>query len=234
MTSDMAAVKAELSALKTRVADQDRQLQELKKELDDKTSGAPTHTEVQEKRPASSPDWTPEQKKSRSEEGLDKILEPFWPERPDARERLSERQQAFFLYMMDQLKVKGECFKSLHCLTRKRSLTQKSRDTNNSNVLIFLSDRRNLELNAATVQSEGVSRGVWDEDWSPERIQTSFTKYLEKKSPAMLQKCRGNTSRRKNLTGSEKWLIDNWACSVALILYFLFYKTFKNFLFCFC
>ncbi len=124
MTSDMAAVKAELSALKTRVADQDRQLQELKKELDDKTSGAPTHTEVQEKRPASSPDWTPEQKKSRSEEGLDKILEPFWPERPDARERLSERQQAFFLYMMDQLKVKGECFKSLHCLTRKRSLNR--------------------------------------------------------------------------------------------------------------
>ncbi len=56
-----------------------------------------------------------------------------------------------------------------------------SHDTNNSNVLIFLSDRRNLELNAATVQSEGVSRGVWDEDWSPERIQTSFTKYLEKK-----------------------------------------------------
>ncbi len=54
MTSDMAAVKAELSALKTRVADQDRQLQELKKELDDKTSGAPTHNEVQEKRPASS------------------------------------------------------------------------------------------------------------------------------------------------------------------------------------
>ncbi len=58
-----------------------------------------------------------------------------------------------------------------------------SHDTNNSNVLIFLSDRRNLELNAATVQSEGVSRGVWDEDWSPERIQTSFTKYLEKKNP---------------------------------------------------
>ncbi len=122
--SDMAAVKAELSALKTRVADQDRQLQELKKELEDKTSGAPTHTEAQEKRPASSPDLTPEQKKSRSEEDLDKILEPFWPERPDARERLSERQQAFFLYMMDQLKVKGECFKSLHCLTRKRSLNR--------------------------------------------------------------------------------------------------------------
>ncbi len=183
MTSDMAAVKAELSALKTRVADQDRQLQELKKELEDKTSGAPTHTEVQEKRPASSPDWTPEQKKSRSEEGLDKILEPFWPERPDARERLSERQQAFFLYMMDQLKVKGERALSLFTVWHENVLSTEvmSHDTNNSNVLIFLSDRRNLELNAATVQSEGVSRGVWDEDWSPERIQTSFTKYLEKK-----------------------------------------------------
>ncbi len=46
-------------------------------------------------------------KKSRSED-LDKILESFWPERSDARERLSERQQAFFVLTTDQRKVKGE------------------------------------------------------------------------------------------------------------------------------
>jgi len=50
---------------------------------------------------------------SRSEEDLDKILESFWPERSDARERLSERQQAFFVFTMDQLKVKGEWALSL-------------------------------------------------------------------------------------------------------------------------
>ncbi len=41
-------------------------------------------------------------------EDLDKILESFWPERSDARERLSERQQAFFVLTTDQRKVKGE------------------------------------------------------------------------------------------------------------------------------
>ncbi len=108
MISDMAAVKAELSALRTRVADQDRQIQELKKKLEGKAGSAPR---VQEKRPASSPDQSPERKKIRSED-LDQILEPFWPEKSDARERLSERQQAF-IYMMDQLKVKGESALSL-------------------------------------------------------------------------------------------------------------------------
>ncbi len=36
MISDMAGVKAELSALRTRVADQDQQIQELKKKLEEK------------------------------------------------------------------------------------------------------------------------------------------------------------------------------------------------------
>ncbi len=45
-----------------------------------------------------------------------------------------------------------------------------SRDTNNNNNLVmFLSDGRNLELNAATVHSEGVSRGIWDEDFGVSR-----------------------------------------------------------------
>ncbi len=56
-----------------------------------------------------------------------------------------------------------------------------SHDTNNNNLLIFLSDGRNVELNAVTVHSEGVSRGVWEEDWAPEGIKSSFTKYLGKK-----------------------------------------------------
>lgn len=34
-------------------------------------------------------------------------------------------------------------------------------------------------FNATTVYNEGVSRGIWEEDWSPEGIKTSFTKYLE-------------------------------------------------------
>ncbi len=33
---------------------------------------------------------------------------------------------------------------------------------NNNNLVMFLSDGRNLELNAAAVNNEGVSRGVWD------------------------------------------------------------------------
>ncbi|XP_016107798.1 uncharacterized protein [Sinocyclocheilus grahami] len=142
----MAAVKAELSALKSRVADQDQKIEELRKQLEGKGSSAPAHSGGQ-KRPASSPDWTPEPKRRRSEE-LDKILEPFWPERADAREKLTERQQAFFGYMMGQLKIK---------------------------------DRRNLEMNAAAVLNEGVSRGVWEEDWTPAGIKTTFKQYLVEK-----------------------------------------------------
>ncbi|WP_161550417.1 hypothetical protein, partial [Pseudomonas sp. Q1] len=134
MISDMAALKTELSALKSRVAEQGQEIEELRKQLEGKGSGAPAHSGGQ-KRPASSAECAPERKQRRSEE-LDEILEPFWPERSDARERLTERQQAFFNYMMDVL-------------------------------LIFLSDRRNLETNATTVLNEGVSRGVWEEDWTP-------------------------------------------------------------------
>ncbi|CAM4685443.1 unnamed protein product [Leuciscus chuanchicus] len=147
MPSDMAAVKADLSALRSRVEAQDQQIGEIKRILEEKATSGPSHSEVQRKRSAPSPDWTPEQKRSRSED-LDQILQPFWPEKSDARERLSERQQAFFNYMMDQLKVK---------------------------------DRRDLQRNAKIVQCEGVSRGVWEEDWAPEDIKTSFQKYLEEK-----------------------------------------------------
>ncbi|CAM4685479.1 unnamed protein product [Leuciscus chuanchicus] len=147
MHSDMAAVKADLSALRSRVEAQGQQIGEIKRILEEKATSGPSHSEVQRKRSAPSPDWTPEQKRSRSED-LDQILQPFWPEKSDARKRLSERQQAFFNYMMDQLKVK---------------------------------DQRNIELNAARVIREGVSRGVWEEDWAPEGIKTSFQKYLEKK-----------------------------------------------------
>ncbi|CAM4735956.1 unnamed protein product [Leuciscus chuanchicus] len=147
MPSDMAAVKADLSALRSRMEAQDQQIGEIKRILEEKATSGPSHSEVQRKRSAPSPDWTPEQKRSRSED-LDQILQPFWPEKSDARERLSERQQAFFNYMMDQLKVK---------------------------------DRRDLQRNAKIVQCEGVSRGVWEEDWAPEDIKTSFQKYLEEK-----------------------------------------------------
>lgn len=155
----MAAVQAELSVLRSRVEHQDQQIQELKTRLEGKASSAPTYTVVLEKRPASSPDRSPERKKIRSED-LDQILDSFWPEWSDARERLSERQQAFFLYMMDQLKVKGESALSLNYLTHKNILSAEvmSHDTNN-NLLIFLSDRRNLVFNATTVYNEGVSGG---------------------------------------------------------------------------
>ncbi|CAM4533146.1 unnamed protein product [Leuciscus chuanchicus] len=143
MPSDMAAVKADLSALRSRVEAQGQQIGEIKRILEEKATSGPSHSEVQRKRSAPSPDWTPEQKRSRSED-LDQILQPFWPEKSDARERLSERQQAFFNYMMDQLKVK---------------------------------DRRDLQCNAKRVQCEGVSRGVWEEDWAPEDIKTSFQKH---------------------------------------------------------
>ncbi len=92
--SDMAAVKAELSALKTRVADQDRQTRQA--------AHLPTL-------------------KSRR------------------RDRLLHR---------------------IGLQNRRREVT--SHDTNNNNLVMFLSDGRNLELNAAAVHSEGVSRGVWD------------------------------------------------------------------------
>ncbi len=112
---------------------------------------------------------TPERKKSRSED-LDKILESFWPERSDARERLSERQQAFFVLTTDQRKVKGERALSLITVWHENVLSTEvmSHDTNNNNnnhLVMFLSDGRNLELNAAMVHGEGVSRGIWDEDW---------------------------------------------------------------------
>lgn len=55
-----------------------------------------------------------------------------------------------------------------------------SRETKN-NLLIFLSDRRNLETNAAAVLNEGVSRGVWEEDWTPAGIKTTFKQYLAEK-----------------------------------------------------
>lgn len=100
MISDMAAVKAELSALRSRVEGQDQQIGELKKKLEEKASRAPSHSEVQRKRPASSPDWTPEQKKSRSED-LDQILQPFWPDQSYACERLSERKTAGLLQLHD-------------------------------------------------------------------------------------------------------------------------------------
>ncbi|MGL5216237.1 MAG: hypothetical protein ACRC8R_14075 [Aeromonas hydrophila] len=113
MFSDMAALKTELSTLKSRVEDQDQEIEELRKQLEGKVSGTPAHSGAQ-KRPAASPaDWTPQRKPRRSEE-LDKILQPFWPERSDAREKLTQRQQAFFSYMMDVLKIKGE---TLNCLT---------------------------------------------------------------------------------------------------------------------
>jgi len=35
-------------------------------------------------------------------------MELFCPISPDAHEKLNERQQAAFSYMMDQLKIKGE------------------------------------------------------------------------------------------------------------------------------
>ncbi|XP_016103754.1 uncharacterized protein [Sinocyclocheilus grahami] len=143
---DMAAVKADLVFFKSYIADQDQEIEELRKQLEEKGSSAPAHSGGQ-KRPASSPDWTPERKQRWSEE-LDKILEPFWQERSDAREKLTERQQAFFSYMMDQLKIK---------------------------------DRRNLEMNAATVLNEGVSRGIWEEDWTPAGINATFTQYLVEK-----------------------------------------------------
>ena len=111
MISDMAALKAELSALKSRVADQGQEIEELRKRLEGKGSGAPAPSEGQ-KRPASSAECAPERKRRRSEE-LDKILMPFWPDRYDAREKLTERQQAFFSYMMDVLKIKGESALSL-------------------------------------------------------------------------------------------------------------------------
>ncbi len=77
---------------------------------------------------------TPERKKSRSED-LDKILESFWPERSDARERLSERQQAFFVLTTDQRKVKGERALSLITVWHENVLSTEvmSRDTNNNN-----------------------------------------------------------------------------------------------------
>lgn len=111
MISDMAALKAELSALKSRVADQGQEIEELRKRLEGKGSGAPAPSEGQ-KRPASSAECAPERKRRRSEE-LDEILMPFWPDRYDAREKLTERQQAFFSYMMDVLKIKGESALSL-------------------------------------------------------------------------------------------------------------------------
>ncbi len=86
--------------------------------------------------------------------------------------------------MMDQLKVKGEsAFKSLNYVTHENIISTEvmSHDTNNNNLLIFLSDRRNLVFNATTVYNEGVSRGIWEEDWAPEGIKSSFTKYLEEK-----------------------------------------------------
>ncbi|XP_016410691.1 uncharacterized protein LOC107742292 [Sinocyclocheilus rhinocerous] len=161
MISDMAAVKAELSALKSRVADQDQKIEELRKQLEEKGSSAPAHSGGQ-KRPASSPDWTPERKQRRSEE-LDKILEPIWPEKSDAREKLTERQQAFFSYMTDQLKIK---------------------------------DRRNLEMNVATVLNEGVFRGVWEEEWTPAGIKATFKQYLVEKIRNHVKKLLKRTSEK--------------------------------------
>ncbi len=86
----------------------------------------------------------------------------FWPERSDARERLSERQQAFFVLTTDQRKVKGERALSLITVWHENVLSTEvmSRDTNNNNnnnhLVMFLSDGRNLELNAATVHGERV------------------------------------------------------------------------------
>lgn len=178
MISDMAALKAELSALKSRVADQGQEIEELRKRLEGKGSGAPAPSEGQ-KRPASSAECAPERKRRRSEE-LDEILMPFWPDRYDAREKLTERQQAFFSYMMDVLKIKGESALSLLTVWQVLSIEVMSRETKN-NLLIFLSDRRNLETNAAAVLNEGVSRGVWEEDWTPAGIKTTFKQYLAEK-----------------------------------------------------
>ncbi|XDV21753.1 hypothetical protein PO909_026777 [Leuciscus waleckii] len=147
MRSDMAAVKADLSALRSRVEAQDQQIGEIKRILEEKATSGPSHSKSNLKtwtRSASlsglkNQDWT---------EDLDQILQPFWPEKSDARERLSERQQAFFNYMMDQLKVKDFC---------------------------------QIREKGARVIREGVSRAVWEEDWAPEGIKTSFQKYLEKK-----------------------------------------------------
>ncbi len=54
MMGDMAAIKFELEFLKSYIADQDQEIEELRKQLEEKGSSAPTHSEVQDKCPASS------------------------------------------------------------------------------------------------------------------------------------------------------------------------------------
>ncbi len=54
MMGDMAAIKFELEFLKSYIADQDQVIEELRKQLEVKGSSAPTHSEVQDKWPASS------------------------------------------------------------------------------------------------------------------------------------------------------------------------------------
>lgn len=70
-----------------------------------------------------------------------------------------------------------------------------SRETKN-NLLIFLSDRRNLETNAAAVLNEGVSRGVWEEDWTPAGIKTTFKQYLVEKIKNHVKKLIKRTSEK--------------------------------------
>ncbi len=49
MMGDMAAIKFELEFLKSYIADQDQEIEELRKQLEVKGSSAPTHSEVQDK-----------------------------------------------------------------------------------------------------------------------------------------------------------------------------------------
>lgn len=125
MRSDMAALKAELSALRSRVEAQDQQIGEIKKKLEEKATSAPSHSEVQRKRPAlhrivlqsrraDLKTWT----RSSSLSGLN---------------NQSERQQAFFNYMMDQLNVKCENAPSLLTVIHKSipSIEVMSHDNNN-------------------------------------------------------------------------------------------------------
>ena len=78
----------DLRGLRSRVEAQDQQIGEIKTILEEKATSGPSHSEVQRKRSAPSPDWTPEQKKSRSED-LEKILQknqmPAWGLVKDSR-----------------------------------------------------------------------------------------------------------------------------------------------------
>ncbi|KAK9960332.1 hypothetical protein ABG768_008193, partial [Culter alburnus] len=67
--------------------------------------------------------------------------------------------------------------------------------------------RRNLETNATTVLDEGVSRGVWEEDWTPAGIKGTFQQYLVEKIKKHITETQKELFQKRELDRLRKMVV---------------------------